>query len=221
MDAIEAIKRRRSIRAYLDRALDRETIRKILESASSAPSSTNMQPWEVDIVLGEAKKRLSERLIAAVEAGKNPRPEIRFYPDRWDEPFRSRRKRCGIALYETLGIERGDTEKRRQAWLENYRFFNAPALLIFRIETKLGEGSLLDLGLFVGSVMICAQALGLGSTPMASVAEYPDIIKESLEIPLERKIVMAMAIGYPDMTHPVNQVRTEREPIENFARWIE
>ncbi|UCC95336.1 MAG: nitroreductase family protein [Candidatus Omnitrophota bacterium] len=56
MDVFEAIKKRRSIRSYLDRAVEEEKIRKILEAARLAPSASNRQEWRFIVVRDRAKR---------------------------------------------------------------------------------------------------------------------------------------------------------------------
>lgn len=50
MGAIEAINARRSVRAYKDKQVDRETLLLIAECGVKAPSALNKQEWEVRIV---------------------------------------------------------------------------------------------------------------------------------------------------------------------------
>jgi len=54
MDAIDAILSRRSIRKYLKKEISKETQKKLLESAMSAPSAGNEQPWHF-IVIDDAQ----------------------------------------------------------------------------------------------------------------------------------------------------------------------
>ncbi|MGQ9551583.1 MAG: nitroreductase family protein [Candidatus Bathycorpusculaceae bacterium] len=63
MELMEAIKGRRSVRAYKSRRVGREKIRKILEAARWAPSWANTQCWEFVVVRDpETKRELSETL---------------------------------------------------------------------------------------------------------------------------------------------------------------
>ena len=64
MEVLEAIHRRVSTRAYLEKPVERATIESILEAARWAPSGVNAQPWQVAVVVGETKRRLSEALLA-------------------------------------------------------------------------------------------------------------------------------------------------------------
>ena len=50
MDVYEAIKLRRSVRAYQDRDLEKEKLCKVLEAARLAPSANNRQEWKFIVV---------------------------------------------------------------------------------------------------------------------------------------------------------------------------
>lgn len=221
MNVSDAIRGRASTRAFLDRAVEPRLITEILDTARWAPSGVNTQPWHV-AVLGEAtRKRLGDAIIAARQSGQAENPDYFYYPQRWEEPYRSRRKACGLALYGALGIGRDDVEARTAAWYRNYRFFDAPVGLIFSIDRDLEKGSWMDLGMFIQSVMLAARDRGLETCPQASLAEYPDIVRATLQLAATRAIVCGMSMGYADADHPVNQYRTEREPVESFARWYD
>lgn len=137
---------RRSIRAFLGRPVPTETIKTILELATRAPSGSNMQPWNVYVLMGEAKIRLSAELLAAHRAG-DPGGEVYdYYPRIWSQPYLDRRRATGWALYRSLGIERGDKELMNEQLGRNYLFFDAPVGLIFTVDGSLAPGSLVDYG---------------------------------------------------------------------------
>jgi len=48
---------------------------------------------------------------------------------------------------------------------------------------------------------------------------HPDVLRQRLDIPETKLITCAVAIGYPQEDAPVNQVRSDREPLETFANW--
>lgn len=221
MNVIDAIKGRASVRAYLDRPVPRDTVEAILEAARWAPSGVNMQPWQVAVLGGESLRRLGDTFIAARERGEKEHLDYGYYPEQWSEPYRSRRFACGMALYSALGIERGDSVRRKQAWYRNYRFFDAPIGLMFFIRRDLATGSWLDYGMFLQNVMLAAREFGLETCPEASMAEFPDLVREQLQMPPEWLVVCGIALGYPDREHPVNGYRTTREPVEGFTRWYD
>ena len=64
MDVLDAIKGRRSIRAYENRAVPAKIVEKLIEAARWAPSAGNIQPWEFVIVRRPAiKRRLAEAAL--------------------------------------------------------------------------------------------------------------------------------------------------------------
>lgn len=219
MNVIEAITSRKSTRAYLDRPVDLEIIQTILDASKHAPSSVNTQPWFVHVLTGESRQQLTDGLIAAYKSGQKANPDYHSYPQVWVEPYKSRRFSCGKALYEALDISYEDKAKREQNWLENYRFFGAPVELIVLVDAAMEKGSWVDIGMFLENIMLAAEAFGLGSCAQASVAGYPDTVREVLKLGPELQVVCGVAIGYPNPEHPVNQYQTAREPVENFVTW--
>lgn len=221
MDALDAIRQRFSARAYLPRPVGRAIVESVLDTARWAPSGVNIQPWKVTVVTGEAKEKLSEVLLAAKKSGVKEEPDYQYYPAKWEEPYASRRKESGLALYRALGIGKDDHEKRMEAWLSNYSFFGAPVGLLFFIDKRLERGSWLDLGMFMQNVMVSAKAHGLDTCPQASFAEFPSTIRKTLEVPETFALACGMAMGYADMTAVVNSYRTKKEPVESFMTWLE
>lgn len=221
MDCIELMRNRASTRAFLDEPVNTDTISAILEAARWAPSGVNIQPWDVAVVRGTTKTRISDAILAARAAGVPENPDYRYYPTEWHEPYKSRRRVCGLALYQAQGIGRHDEEKRVESWNSNYRFFGAPAGLFFFLDRRLGQGAWLDLGMFMQNVMLAAGNHGLATCPQASVVDYPDIVRRELGRENDALLVAGMALGYPDPHAPVNGYRTEREPVDVFTRWYE
>ncbi len=221
MDIAEAIRNRQSTRAFLDRDVSNEVITNILDTARWAPSGVNTQPWQVAVVRGQTKQRIGDDIIAARERGDAENPDYQYYPGQWVDPYKSRRVECGMALYGALGIGREDKEDRKRAWYANYHFFNAPVGLLFFLDRELAQGSWVDMGMFIQSVMLAALNHGLATCPQASLAEYPDIVRSAVALPHELALVCGMALGYPDEQAAVNNYRTTREPVEKFARWYD
>ena len=220
----EAIRSRRSVRAYLPDPVDETTVRQLLELAARAPSGTNTQPWKVHALAGDAKKRLCDAIMAVrdeepIGAPGNGSPEYDYYPSSWRDPYLARRRKVGWDLYSLLGIEKGDKERMWAHFNRNYRFFDAPVGLIFTIDRDLELGSWLDYGMFLENIMIAARGLGLDTCPQAAWMQYPQTIAEALELPEEEMVVCGMALGYADRRQPEDALVTEREPLDGFARF--
>ena len=219
MDVLEAMHGRKSTRAYLDQPVTRTTIESILEAARWAPSGVNSQPWQVAVVTGATKERIGTDLLAARTAQRPENPDYTYYPAQWEEPYKSRRKATGLALYQALNIGKDDALARLKAWNNNYRFFGAPVGLLFFVDRTLAQGAWVDMGMFIGNVMLAARGHGLDTCPQASLAEYPDIVRGILNRPDTHALICGMALGYADTGAPVNRYRTEREPVSAFTTW--
>ncbi len=221
MDINEAIRNRASTRAFEDRSVPREMVYEILDTARWAPSGMNTQPWQVAVVSGETKQKIGDALVEARESGLVPNPDYQYYAKELGEPYRSRQKACGFALYGALGIERGQKERRVAQWMKNYHGFGAPVELFFFVDAILEKGSWLDIGMFIQNVMLAARAHNLETCPQAAMAEYPDIVRRILELPDSLSLVCGVAIGFPDRKDPVNNYRTERDSVDSFTKWFE
>ncbi|WP_163271425.1 nitroreductase [Chelativorans alearense] len=216
-----AITSRRSVRAFLPDPVDEETIRDILRVASRAPSGTNMQPWKVYVTTGEAKARLAEAILSSgIRAEKVEWDEYKYYPDKFFEPYLSRRRAVGYALYSLLGIGRREVEKMRAQHDRNFVFFDAPVGMIFTIDRRLNKGSWVDHGMFLQSIMIAARARGLHTCPQAAFAPYHRFIRPILDIPEEEIVVCGMALGHEDTSKPENRLRSERAPLKEFVSFV-
>jgi len=219
MDVLEAMRGRKSTRAYLDKPVARATVEAILDAARWAPSGVDSQPWKVAVVSGTTKERISSDLLAARTAKQPENPDYAYYPSEWQEPYKSRRKATGLALYAALKIGKDDPQARMKAWNNNYRFFGAPVGLLFFVDRALAQGAWVDMGMFIENVMLAARGHGLDTCPQAALAEYPDIVRGILNFPNTHALVCGMALGYADHAHPVNNYRTEREPVSAFTTW--
>lgn len=221
MNVIEALKIRKSTRAYLNKEVEQEKIYTILDAARHAPSGTNTQPWQVAVVKGEAKIKLQAKIEAAFRSGDKGKADYTYYPDEWRQPYAARRKECGLLMYKTLGITREDKERQLNQWAANYRAFDAPVLLLFFLDDVMQTGSYIDYGMFLQSVMLAAVDQGLATCPQASVADYPEIIKADFGYPEDTILLCGMALGYEDKDAVVNSYRTSREEVDSFTRYFD
>ncbi len=121
--------------------------------------------------------------------------------------------------YLALGIERGDTQRRQDVSLLNYDFYGAPCMLFLFIDKALTSSSLYDMGLFTQTILLAAHSFGLGTCPQASVAGYPDTIRDVLGIPNSKLLVIGIAIGYPDMDAQSNTYQSNRVSMDTFTQW--
>jgi nitroreductase len=219
-----AITSRHSLRAFLPTPVPRETITRILEVASRAPSGTNTQPWRVYVLTGESRRALSAKIVAAyddpVERAAHTE-EYAYYPTEWKSPFIDRRRKVGWDLYGLLGIGKTDKARMHVQHRRNYLFFDAPVGLIFTIDRALQQGSWLDYGMFLQSIMVAARARGLDTCPQAAFTQFHRIITAHVGAPANEQVVCGMSLGYADPDAVENRLVTEREPVEGFATFLE
>ncbi len=218
-----AITTRRSLRAFLPTAVPREAIAQILEVAARAPSGTNTQPWKVYVLTGEAKSSLSRKIVAAyddpVERATHVE-EYAYYPTEWKSPFIDRRRKVGWDLYSLLGIAKTDKTRMHAQHRRNYEFFGAPVGLMFTISRTMRQGSWLDYGMFLQSIMVAARGRGLDTCPQAAFTQFHRIITAHIGAPDDEQLVCGMSLGHADPAAIENTLVTEREPLSGFARFV-
>jgi nitroreductase len=217
MQFVEAVRARRSVRAFRPDPVPTEIIIELLELASLAPSGTNIQPWKVHVVTGATRERLEREVLAHRETqpadGKAEFPRI----SKRKEPYLSRMRALGRDMYGRIGIPRGDEAASWRQWGRNYSFFDAPAGLIFTIDKDLDVMSYADVGMFMQTFMLAAKDRGLDTCAQGAWNLFWSATRRVLSIPEDEYIIAGIALGYADADDPVNGTVAPREPIEAFA----
>ena len=212
-----AITSRRSIRGFLPTPVDHATIARLLAVASRAPSGSNVQPWKVHVLTGASLARVRAGLEAVFASGEAEVREYQYYPVKWREPYLQRRRAVGWALYSLAGVPRGDHAAGERQRARNFAFFGAPAALVFTIDRDLEQGSWLDYGMFIQSVMVAARGAGLDTCAQAAIASYPAVLRRELGMRDDEMVVCGMALGVADPAEPTNALVAEREPVAGFT----
>jgi nitroreductase len=219
---IAAITSRRSVRGFRPDPVPRGMIEEIIRAAARAPSGTNMQPWQVHVLTGASKDRLTDAIMAERSSGApDPRGEYAYYPAVWTEPYLARRRAVGINLYTLLGIPKGDAAGARAWHDQNFRFFGAPAGLIFTMDRHLERGSYLDVGMFMQNIMTAARGFGLDTCAQAAFCGYHMTIRRVLGLPEERLVLCGMALGWADPDAVANQLETDRAPLDSYVTFAD
>ena len=221
MNVSVALSSRKSTRAFLPKSVEKATIDRILAAARHAPSGTNTQPWQVAVVTGEKKQQLCQEMETAFRNKVERKMDYPYYPEEWVDPYKSRRKACGLQMYSTLNITREDKQRQLDQWAANYRAFDAPVMLLFFMDGIMETGSFLDYGMFLQSVMLMAVEEGLATCPQAALGEFPAIVKSSLGYPQDSILLCGMSLGYEDTDALVNSYRTPREEVDTFTQYFD
>jgi nitroreductase len=221
MDILDAIRKRKSIRAYKPDPVPKAVIREILEIAGRAPSAMNTQPWEFAVVVGEPLRKIQEGSAKKFNAGETPQPEHHVVGWTNDSIYRVRQVDLAKHIFQIMDIPREDKAKRT-AWMERgFRYFTAPAAIIILVDKTLSEtGPVLDVGAVMQNICLAAQHFGLGTCIHDQGVMYPDVIKEYAGIPESKRLIIAISMGYPDEKNIVNQITSTREPIDDLISWI-
>ncbi|HVN43355.1 MAG TPA: nitroreductase [Steroidobacteraceae bacterium] len=218
MNLNEAIDSRMSCRAFLPTPVAEATVRAILDGARRAPSGGNVQPWHVHAITGPALQEFLARIRSQLPA--HPRgegSEYDIYPhDLW-EPYHARRAKCAEDMYATIGVAREEKGKRLMHFARNFEFFGAPVALFFCIDRRLGPPQWSDLGMYMQTVMLLARSHGLHTCAQEAWSMWYRTVAEFLGLPAELMLFSGMALGYRDESHPINRLRTDRAPLEEFA----
>lgn len=223
MTVEEALRTRRSVRAFLPTPVRREEVERLLALASRSASNSNCQPWHVHVLTGEPKRRLTLALWEALDAGDRVAECEYPYqpaPHAWPQPYRSRRAGFGDLLYrEALGIDAADAEGRLAHHRRNYDFFGAPVGMILTVSRHPLAGGLIDAGLFLQAFMLLARQAGLDTCAQASFIDFYPVLRRHLDLPDDQIVVCGLALGHADAGHRLNRLRTSREPVRTFTTW--
>jgi nitroreductase len=214
MNVSDACRTRMSVRAFKPDPVPGELVREIIEVAHrGAPSGGNLQPWRVYALAGEALASFKGQVASApFEAA-----EYQVYPPNLQDPFRRRRFESGEDLYATIGVPRDDKPARLRQLARNTEFFGAPVGLFFCLDRSLGPPQWADVGMYMQTLMLLAVERGLDTCPQEFWASYPKTIASFLNLPEDHMVFAGMSLGYRDEEHPINTLRTRREPFEAFA----
>ncbi|MFI9403762.1 nitroreductase [Nocardia sp. NPDC052316] len=195
-----------------------EVIEQLLRVAQRTASWCNTQPWQVAVTEGTGTDRFRAELLAHIQTA-TPEPDFEF-PAQYTGVFRDRRRECGLRLYDSVGIGKGDREQTMRQALRNFELFDAPHVAIVTTEADLGVYGAVDCGLYIGNFLLGAQSLGLGAAPQAALASYAPFLRAYFGIPDNRRVVAGISFGYPDTEHPINSFRTSREDVDQVATWF-
>lgn len=216
MDVSEAVDRRMTVRAFRPDPVPAAVVRDILQRAARAPSGGNLQPWRVYALAGQPLADLKAHMAGDPTYEE---PEYQVYPpDLW-EPYRTRRWQNGEDLYAAIGIPREDKPGRLRQLARNGQFFGAPAALFFCLDRKVGPPQWSDMGMFMQTVMLLAEERGLATCPQEFWARFPGLLRRVLDLPDDQMVFAGMGLGYRDESHPINSLRTRRDPLETWAEF--
>jgi len=214
----EALKRRISTRQFLPRPLTEQMVREILDVARWAPSGGNLQPWKVIAVAGAEQAAVIElaRKIHAAESSDQSVERPAYPPNLW-EPYRTRRYKLGEDMYARLKIPRSDRSGRLAQFARNYEMFGAAVELFFVIDERMGHAQWAHLGMFMQSIALAALERGVSSCMQEAWGTLRSSLNRHFALDEHELVYCGMALGYADENAPVNSLRSDRAPVDEFA----
>jgi nitroreductase len=223
MDVIDAIKERKSIRAFKSDPVKQDLLKKIIEQAQRAPSWANTQPWEFAIVTGKKLKAIQEACVKRGSQGMQTSQSEVARPYDFPEPYMSRIKKMQVQENRERAKEAPDFEAM---FAVNARHYGAPVCIYLLVNKNfvyqdkgVNVWSMYDSGSAVQNIMLLAVNYGLGTIAQAMAVTYPDIIRKELDIPEDKLIALGIAIGYPDWDNPITKDVRDREPLDEIAKF--
>ncbi len=221
MTVTEAIETRITTRAFLDKPVSGDVLRKILDTARRSPSGGNLQPWHVWVLGGAEMARFKGLIKQQMDAGVfGEGSEYEIYPPKLKDPYRSRRFKCGEDLYATIDVAREDKEGRMAQFARNFDFFGAPAAFFFFLDRTMGAPQWSDVGMFMQSIALLAREQGLHTCPQEAWSIWYKTIADFFSVPEDLMLFCGMGIGYMDEARPINSLRTDRAPLEEIATFV-
>jgi nitroreductase len=211
----EVVASRRSLRAYLPQAVDKQTLEQVFSVALRAPSNCNTQPWLVHVASGESLEKLRAEMSSRFMAGEM---SMDFpYDGVYEGVYKQRQHGSAQALYDAVNVTREDKAGRHQQFMRNFIFFDAPHVAFLFLPEPFGLREAADLGMYAQTLMLAMTAHGLGSCPQTALSFQVDFVRETLGIDAGNKLLFGISFGYPDPDAPANTCTTERAALADVV----
>jgi nitroreductase len=165
----EVVLKRRSIRKHLDKPVEIDLLKELIQESTLAPSAGNEQPWKFIIVqdpdlLDEISEECKKNLLARIAGNPND------YAKKYERMLQN----------EGFNI-----------------FYNAPCLVLILGEDRV-KNLLYDCTLAASYLMLSAVAKGLGTCWINFAKEITDpALLDQIGVPKDHTIVAPIIIGYP------------------------
>lgn len=217
MDILNAVSARKSIREFNKKPVSKKILQEILNAAVRTPSANNTQPWDLTVISGDVLDGIRQDNIEKL----NAKIKITEVPsDAYQGVYRQRQIDLAVEIFKIMGIAREDKIKRAEWRERGFRFFDAPAAIIISTDRSLdGTWSILDIGCLSQTICLVALKYGLGTCIEGQGVSYPEVIRKFTGIPETKRIIISIAIGYPDLNSRINSLSTQRDEVNSVTTW--
>jgi len=100
-------------------------------------------------------------------------------------------------------------------------FYGAPVAIIISLDDSFSNVGWVDIGAALGYLVLAAHGVGLQTCPIGLILAYEDELKDVLNIPENKHVVIGVALGYANPESPINRFKSPRDSLDAFVRWIE
>lgn len=214
------LKKRVSVRAFSDQKISSADLKPLFSLAQQSVSNCNVQPWQTVVVTNETRDKLEKALLKTIMSGAQPNPDFDWTP-KYQGKHRDRQFGSANALYSAMGIAREDKQARQASMLRNWSFFDAPHVAFFCMEKYLGIMGAVDLGIYAQTLSLIMEEAGIQSCMQGALGQFPDPVREILNIPEELGILFGMSFGFKNDIAAVNKTTTTRESLEDSVRFFD
>ena len=205
MDFYEAVNKRRSVREFQSRPVEKEKLLRILEAGLKAPSNNHLRQWEFIVVKDAEQRKKVAELIAKAKNITNEM-ELEKALDRWADELQREMYRKALPVQEKMLV-------------------SSPELLVicFRLRKPLSEcETLYDLN-DLASVWTCIENILLAMTAeglygVTSVPRETASLKKVLGVPDGYDVAAVIPIGYP-MDYSVKQKTVSLKEKLHYDKW--
>ncbi|TVV42333.1 nitroreductase family protein [Thalassolituus sp. C2-1] len=219
MSLSEILNSRYSVRAFKKDSVEQSILEEVFTAAQRAPSNCNVQPWQTYVVSGAKKDQLKNLLIGTVMKQQQPEPDFNWKVA-YEGIHRERQFGSANALYSSMGIAREDKMKRNMAMLRNWAFFDAPHVAFFTMDTYLDIMGAVDVGIYAQTLTLLLKERGIDSCMQGALGQFPQPVREFLELPQGRGVLFGMSFGYADENADANKTRTDRAALQDAVTFV-
>lgn len=221
MQLDQAMNERRSIRGFQKKPVPKELLEEVIALANRAPSSMNTQPWHLHVLTGEPLEQVRKGNTERMLGGVAPSREIEDYAA-YEGEHRKRQIEIAVQLFEAMGIERHDAERRQDWVMRGFRQFDAPVSVVVCFDRSLLDNTIahFDTGAMTFGLVLAAWSKGLGAVINGQGIMQSPVVREIANIPEDQVILTCVALGYPDDDFIANSVVSRRRPVGNITRFV-
>ncbi len=213
---------RRSTRGYKPDPISLDLMNEIIELAKRAPSSMNTQPWNFHAITGDPLERIREGNTERMLAGAKVDREIKMSDHGYQGIHRERQVGIAIQLFEAMGIERDDKERRQDWVMRGFRQFDAPVSVVVTLDAELADDTVahFDCGAATYGLVLAATSKGLGCVINGQGIMQSSVVREFGNIPEDEVIMTCVAMGWPNDEFVANHVVSTRAANEDVVNFV-